>query len=115
MLEKHPIVFKSSGGLDFELNYIYLNSEDHRGDLGPHLYHETDTLYKKGMEANLRAILPRQHYQIEEVILILGLIPKQAEKAFKKLPRYTAGYNKEDIVKRLMGGSFYSWKTNIVL
>lgn len=31
MLEKHNIVFKSQGGIDFELNYKYLYSEDHRG------------------------------------------------------------------------------------
>lgn len=103
-LEKHHIVYKSQGGLDFELNYIYLNSEDHRGSKGPHLCKATDDRYKLELKANLEAILDRQHYQIEEVIQILGLDPKQARKAFRKLPEYRFGKSREDIIRRLLGG-----------
>lgn len=41
-IEKHHIVFKSQGGLDFDLNYKYLDSNSHRGNLGPHKNKETE-------------------------------------------------------------------------
>lgn len=47
MLEKHHIVFKSQMGLDFELNYKYLTSEDHRGNEGPHKNREKNLEYKR--------------------------------------------------------------------
>ena len=61
MLEKHHIVFKSQLGLDFELNYKYLTSEEHRGILGPHLNKSVDIAYKTEMEANLRRLLTDEY------------------------------------------------------
>lgn len=103
MLEKHHIIFKSQGGLDFPLNYIYLSSENHRGDFGPHKNKTTDDKYKLELQDNLREILDREDYQIEEVIEILDIVPGQARKAFKKLRQYKNGKSTEDIIRRLMG------------
>ena len=44
MLERHHIVYRSQGGLDFEMNYKYLDSNSHRGINGPHRNKETDLI-----------------------------------------------------------------------
>lgn len=106
-IEKHHIVFKSQGGLDFELNYKYLSSEDHRGNDGPHLNKETDLKYKRELEANLRMKLFNDYYTVEELIEILGLNSRQANKAFNKVTKYHKGMKREDITIRLMGGKLY--------
>ncbi len=105
-LEKHHIVFKSQGGLDFELNYKHLSAEDHRGNYGPHLNKRVDMAYKIEMESKLRKLLHKDYYSIEELIKILGLKPKQAHRAFRKKVK-VKGIEIEDIIFRLMGGSFY--------
>lgn len=107
MLEKHHIVFRSQGGLDFELNYKYLTSEEHRGDKGPHKCRETDLKYKKELQDTLFEILEDDFYTIYDVVDLLGLDKKQAEKAFRKLPYSQKGIKKEDIIRRLMGGKLY--------
>ncbi|WP_353096203.1 hypothetical protein [Tissierella praeacuta] len=107
MLEKHHIVFKSQGGLDFELNYKYLTAEEHRGNLGPHLNRKIDLAYKIEMEVTLRRILENEFYTIKELIDLLGLKERQAYKAFRKVNQYLVGMKKEDIIYRLMGNSFY--------
>ena len=35
-IHKHHIVFRSQGGLDFDLNMIELTQEEHEGNHGPH-------------------------------------------------------------------------------
>lgn len=107
MLEKHHIVFKSQGGLDFELNYKYLTAEEHRGNLGPHLNKKIDLAYKIEMEAALERILTNEFYTIEELIDLLGLNKRQAYKAFKKVEQYSEGMKRIDIIFRLMGNRFY--------
>lgn len=106
-MEKHHIVFKSQGGLDFELNYKYLSSEDHRGNYGPHLNRETDLRYKIELESTLRMKLFDDYYTVEELIEILGLNSRQANKAFNKITKYRKGMKREDIIRRLMGGKLY--------
>ena len=107
MLEKHHIVFKSQGGLDFELNYKLLESEDHRGPYGPHMNRKVDLVYKRELQAKLEMVLHKDYYQIEELIKILGLKEKQAYKAFRKLQMHKKGYKTQDIIIRLMGGRSY--------
>lgn len=85
MLEKHHITFKSQGGLDFELNYKHLSSEDHRGNKGPHKNREKNLEYKRELQLKLEEILDKDYYTIDELIKILGLKERQAYKAFRKL------------------------------
>ena len=106
MLERHHIVYKSQGGLDFELNYKRLSPEDHRGNYGPHLNRKVDLAYKIEMEAQLRKILTKEYYNIKELIDILGLKEKQANRAFRKLLK-PDGIEREAVIFRLMGNSFY--------
>ena len=107
MLECHHKIFKSQGGLDFEINYKYLTSEDHRGNSGPHQNKKTDLIYKREVERDLRKVLIDKHYTKEELIEILGLNVKQAHKAFSKVRNTSQGMYREDIIKRLLGGRYY--------
>lgn len=106
MLEKHHIIFKSSGGLDFDLNYKYLTAIKHRGNNGPHMDRETDLQYKMELEERLRAIFKRDSYLLSEVIELLGLDIKQAKKAFKRLESVD-GIEREDIIYKLLGDRYY--------
>lgn len=106
MLEKHHIIFRSQQGLNFELNYKYLTSEAHRGKYGPHKCKETDLKFKKELQNELEKILVKDYYNIAELIDLLGLKEKQANKAFRKLLKVN-GIEREEVIKRLMGGRFY--------
>lgn len=106
MLERHHVVFKSQGGLDFPLNYQYLSPEQHRGKFGPHMNREMDLHYKREMQKALEKVLTKNTYSIEELIILLELEPTQANKAFKKLLTYK-GIGRGTVIRRLMGGRFY--------
>ena len=106
MIEKHHIVYRRQGGLDYELNYKYLTSEDHRGDNGPHRCRATDMKYKRELQEALEGLLTKDYYNIAELVNLLGLKQIQANKAFKKLMKVN-GISREDVIKRLMGGRFY--------
>lgn len=106
MLERHHIIFVSQGGLDFELNYKYLSSTDHRGNSGPHKCKETDLMYKKELQEKLEQLLTKEYYNIKELIDLLGLKEVQANRAFRKLLKVN-GIERETILRRLMGGRLY--------
>ena len=107
MLEKHHIIFKSQGGLDFPLNFKYLSAIDHRGNESPHMNRSVDLEYKQQLERDLRNALIDACYTIEEAIQILELKPKQAYKAFKRVRDIGEGMDREDIIFRLLGNRFY--------
>ena len=46
-MHKHHIIFRSQGGLDFDLNLAEMTLEEHAGDDGPHRNRETDLELKK--------------------------------------------------------------------
>ena len=101
------VIFKSQGGLDFELNYKRLTPEQHRGSKGPHRCRETDLRYKRELQRKLENLLTDEFYTVEELINILDLKEKQAYKAFRKINKHREGMKREDVIKRLMGGRFY--------
>ncbi|MCF6466366.1 HNH endonuclease [Clostridium sp. Cult2] len=108
MIERHHIVYRSQGGLDYELNYKYLESEAHRGNNGPHKCRETDLKYKKELQEKLEKILNKKFYTTEELVKILDLDKRQAKRAFRKLDYHPdRGIKRKDVIKRLMGGRFY--------
>lgn len=110
-MDKHHIIFRSQGGLDFDLNLIELPHDYHLGDNGPHKNRETDLKLKRELQRELEMTLGEEWYTREEIQEILGLRNKDTNKLFKTLP-YTAIdieplYNTEDIIRRLMGGRSY--------
>lgn len=106
MIECHHRIFKSQGGLDYELNYVYLTSEEHKGNDGPHRNRETDLRYKKELQEALEGLLVKDYYTVEELVELLSLKQGQANKAFKRLISVD-GISREDAIKRLLGGRFY--------
>lgn len=106
MIEKHHIVFKSQGGLDFEMNYKYLTSEEHRGDNGPHKCRKTDLAYKKELQRKLQKALTQKYYSVRDLIEILDLKEKQANRAFRRIEG-PKGIKRKDAIKKLMGDRFY--------
>lgn len=105
--EKHHIIFKCEGGLDFPLNYIYLCSEHHRGKRSPHRNKKINLRYKLEFQNKLNSILTKDYYFMDEIMKILFLNSSQARSICKKFKLYKEGYKREDIIKRLMGGKFY--------
>lgn len=106
VIEKHHIVFRKQGGLDFELNYKYLTSEYHREDNGPHKCRATDMKYKRELQEALEGLLTKDYYNIAELINLLGLRQVQANKAFRKLLKVN-GIERKAVIFRLMGNRFY--------
>lgn len=105
--EKHHIVFKSQGGLDFDLNYKELCFEDHKGNKGPHNCRKVDLKYKVELQRKLESLLDKEYYTEDEVRKLLGLNKKQADMIFKRFKVYSEGYKKDEIIRRLMGGRNY--------
>lgn len=110
----HHIVFKGMGGykgLDFPLNMKRLGNSFgcncHEGNNGPHHNRKKDLEYKEDLQAKLKIVLSKEYYTIDEVIKTLDMVTGQAYKAFKKLHIHELGYERLDIIKRLMGDRFY--------
>lgn len=106
--EKHHIIFKSQGGKNFEMNYKYLCYEHHRGNESPHKNKIIDTKYKKELQVNLEELLTKEHYQLKELINILGMQTAEAKKTFKHLKQHSEGYARLEVIFRLLGDKFYA-------
>ncbi len=106
-MHKHHIVFRSQGGLDFELNYKYLTLEEHEGNNGPHLNRKIDLIYKKEMQDRLCRVFKNTEYSNKEIASVLGKSTKYIEKHFKRVPSAAGLYQREDIIRKLMGGKLY--------
>lgn len=102
---KHHIVFRSQGGLDFDLNFAFLTPEQHR-ELHDN-DHNMDLKLKKELQEKLFLIFVKDTYTLEEIIEKLGLKRRQAEKAFKRVACIGGEYQAENIIRRLMGGKLY--------
>ena len=106
-LEKHHIVYKSQGGLTFPLNLITLTSEEHRGDNSPHMNKKRDLELKQQLQTSLEKLLCKDYYTTEELIEILELKPKEADKLVKRLWNNGNGYKRMNIIKKLMGDRYF--------
>lgn len=106
--ECHHIIFKSQGGMDIEINYVYLCAEHHRGKTGPHRNKKTDIGYKLKLQNDLIELFDSEYYEMHQLVKILGINLKHVKLITKKLKRYNEGYRRLDIVKYLLGGKFYA-------
>lgn len=105
--QRHHIVFRSQGGLDFKLNYKYLCPEHHTGNESPHKKKEIDLKYKREMQMELFALFFEDTYTLKEIKELIGHNLKGIEKRFKKVSNVAGVYKREDIVRALMGGRLY--------
>ena len=63
-------------------------------------------MYKRELQTELEELLNQDYYNIKELINILGLQEKQANRAFRKLLKVN-GISRQEVIKRIMGGRFY--------
>lgn len=103
----HHIVYKCEGGLDFPLNYKYLCVEHHRGKHGPHRDNKVDIEYKLELQENLEKLLRKDFYNLDELAEVIDLNKNKAKKLLKNLKLYKEGYEKSDIIYKLMGKERY--------
>jgi len=106
-LHRHHIVFKSHGGLDFDLNFVYLTYEEHEGNQGPHRNRDRDLELKTDLQERLFKLFKEDSYSIEEISRLLGKSKRYIDKNFKRVPMAAGRYQREEIIKKLMGGKFY--------
>ena len=104
---KHHIVFRSQGGLDFPLNLVDLSYEEHEGKNGPHMNKLVDLILKKDLQDRLFHIFDKEAYTIEEISAKLKKSVKYFEKHFRSVSQAAGVYQKEDIIRKLMGGKLY--------
>lgn len=106
--EKHHIVFRKQGGLDYDLNFKDLCAEHHRGNKSPHKDRKIDLCYKRELQEKLFNIFVDYDYSIEEVSTLIGCKEKDLNKIFKiAQPNPSGRYESETVVRVLMGGKLY--------
>jgi hypothetical protein len=105
--DKHHIVHKCEGGLDFPLNFKYLCVEHHRGRKGPHKNFKIDIKYKLQLQEKLQELLQGEFFLIEKLTSLLDINSRILKKLLKDSRRYKEGYRKDEIIYKLMGCTVY--------
>jgi hypothetical protein len=105
--DKHHIVHRSQGGIDFPLNIMFLCHEHHRGKTGPHKNRITDIQYKLELQEKLYSLLIKEYYRAEELADILSINRGMIRKLVKGLKTHKEGYRSKDIIYSLMGEQEY--------
>ena len=108
--DKHHIVYKSQGGIEFTLNFRYLCTQHHRGKLGPHKNRRLDLEYKLDMQRKLENILIKEFYSTGEIENLLKINKGIIKRLFKEYKISDKGYKKSDIIFKLMGRKRYDDK-----
>ncbi|MFB0918907.1 MAG: HNH endonuclease signature motif containing protein [Clostridiaceae bacterium] len=105
--DRHHVIHKAEGGMETPLNYIYLCPEHHRGPMGPHRNSEVDLYYKIGMQEVLESLFPKKYYTAMEVKSISELSISNLKKFMVTNRLHKEGYDRNDIIFYLMGGTIY--------
>lgn len=104
----HHIVFRSHGGLDNDLNLVNLCPMHHElGPDSPHRSREVDIELKVELQEKYFELFKKENYTIDEITSLIGISRRKTEDAFRKVRSFGEFYNREDIVRRLMGGRLY--------
>ncbi|MEY8000998.1 HNH endonuclease [Clostridium sp. Mt-5] len=106
--DKHHIVYRSQGGVDFPLNFKYLCPEHHRGEYGPHKNKKLDLEYKLEMQKKLEELLCKEFYTLDELVTLLQINKGMLKKLLKEYKLYKEGYRSFDVIYRLMGRKTYT-------
>lgn len=106
--DKHHIVYRCQGGVDFPLNFRYLCSEHHRGKNGPHKSRKLDLEYKLEMQKNIEKLLNKDYYNLDELVGLLQINKGMLKRLLKEYRLYKEGYRSSDIIYRLMGKKTYT-------
>lgn len=103
----HHIVFRSQGGLNIPTNYKYLCVDHHTGNDSPHKNKAIDMQYKLEQQEKLFKIFSENSYTIKQIAELIGYDKARIEKRFRKVPSRAGQYEREDIIRALMGGRLY--------
>lgn len=105
----HHIVFRSQGGPDIAMNLIRLCPYHHNmSPEGVHMNPALDKRLKCALQKEYEVLFPESALTAELVADRIGMSRKKAEKYFSKVPKNPDGtMNREDIIRRLMGGRLY--------
>lgn len=109
-IEIHHRVFRSSAPYmaNIKINFKYLCSECHRGGNGPHMNRKKCIEYKLELQKKLFELFGDKEYFTEkEIKERLETTSSEAKKITKKLMLYKEGYERVQLVTRLMGGLLY--------
>lgn len=108
MGQGHHIVFRSKGGLNIEKNMIYLCARHHTGGKeAVHNNHAFDLKLKLELQDYFYSVFPDEEYPIEEIAERIGYNKQRLKKRMKAVPQRACRYQKEDIIRYLMGGKIY--------
>lgn len=106
--QAHHIVFRSQGGMDIPVNFKYLCVEHHSsGKAAVHNNRKFDLELKRSMQEMLYKMLPKDKYTIEEAAKIILCSKKKLEKKLKTVKSVEGYYEKEDIIRKIMGDRLY--------
>lgn len=110
IVELHHIVFKSQAAYmkNIEINFKYLCPEHHRGNNGPHMNKKKNIQYKLELQKKLFELFgDKKYFTDKDIQQRLETTSSEASKIVKKLKHYKEGYERIDLVIRLMGGMLY--------
>jgi hypothetical protein len=106
--DKHHIIHRCEGGIDYPLNIKLLCPEHHRGSKGPHKCSEVDLKYKLELQNNLERLLPKEYYTLEKLSDLLEMKPRALKKLLINHRLHKEGYKKADVIYELMGKMNYN-------
>ena len=105
--QRHHIVFRSQGGLDIPMNFKYLCPDHHTGNDSPHKNKAIDLQYKLEEQEQLFKLFKEDSYTAKEIAELIGYDKARIAKRFRKVPSRGGRYEREDIIRALMGGRLY--------
>lgn len=108
--EEHHIIFRSKAAymVNVEINKKQLCQEHHRGNNSPHMNRKIDLQYKLELQKKLFEIFSKPFYSEKEIQALLDISEMETKVIVKVLRRYKEGFDRVDIVVRLMGGKLYA-------
>ena len=87
---------------------MYLCPDHHRGNDSPHMNKEIDFKYKYELQTKLFKLFDKAYYTEKEIKENLETTSSEVRKITKKLKLYKEGYERVDLVARLMEGRIYA-------
>lgn len=89
------------------LNHVYLCSDCHRGDKGPHNNRKRDLELKRNLQDKLELLFDKESFTMEEIKEVLKISDNAVIRLCKPLKRTVDKYDREDIIRSCMGGRIY--------
>lgn len=111
--ELHHVIFRSQAPYmaNIKVNFKYLCSKHHRGNLSPHMKRAIDLKYKIQLQERLYKVFKdKEYYKANEIKELLETTESEINKLTKTLKVYKEGYKATEIIKHCLGGRFYERK-----